>query len=146
MATISAQEVYQILSHRYPNADVFVLDEEYDLPERSEIVSLYDKFQRALKLHKLLKWTESVWDCDDFAWSFKGGANGHRATKRAKRSLPVGFLCFLQGGEENGGHAINNTIWRDGNGSLIREIEPQPGGGIQSLTDDERKSAWLVIV
>lgn len=144
--TISAQELYRFLKHRYPNAAIYVLDEEYDVPERAEILSLYDKFQRALKVHKLLRWTESVWDCDDFAWNFKGGANGHRATKGHKRSLPIGFICFLQGGDPSRGHAINNAVWRDGDGSILREIEPQPKGGILELTKKERDSAWLVVV
>lgn len=143
--TITAQEVYHILRKRYPNAEVFVLDEVYEVPERSEVVSLFDKFRRALKWHKLLKWTKLVWDCENIAWNFKGGTAGHRAATGADKEIPIGFLCYLEGGDQSRGHAINNAIWRHGNGSLIREIEPQ-GEGIKSLTKEERDSAWLVLV
>lgn len=144
--TISASEVRRILRHRYPNASIYVLDEEYELPERAEIFKLYTKFQNALRLHKLLKWTKLIWDCDNFAWNFKGGVAGHRATKGSGKEIAVGFLCYFIGGEKGRGHAINNAIWRNGVGSRIREIEPQPNGGIQGLTLEERESAWLVIV
>lgn len=143
--TTSAHEVYQLLRHRYPNADVFVLDEEYDVPERSEVESLFSKFRRALKVHKLLKWTKLVWDCENIAWNFKGGTAGHRAATGAKREIPIGLLCYFENADEQRGHAINNAIWRSRVGSIIREIEPQ-GEGIKDLTKAERESAWLVIV
>lgn len=143
--TISAQEVYLILKKRYPNADVFVLDLEYTVPERKEVVSLFSKFQRALKFHKLLKWVSNIFDCDNFAWNFKGTANAHRATGDAKLEIPIGFLCYFIGADKSKGHAINCAIWLNGDGSQILELEPQ-GEGIKSLTKEERESAWLVIV
>jgi len=143
---ISAQELRNLLRHRYPNADLYVLDTEYNLPTRNKIVSFYKKFQRALKLHKLLKWVANVFDCDDFAWSFKGGVNGHVANKGYDKSFPVGFLCFFQGGDRSRGHAINCAAIRYGNGMQIVEIEPQPKAGIFELTQKERESVWLVIV
>lgn len=144
--TISGAEVHRILRHRYPNATVYVLDEWYTVPEKSEVQTLYTKFQRALKIHRLLKWVTDVFDCDNFAWNFKGATNAHKAATGADKEYPIGFLCYMIHGDKNQPHAINNAIWRDGNGNLIREIEPQPRGGIKSLSKRERESAWLVIV
>lgn len=142
--TIKAHEVHQFLKHRYPKAEVFVLDEFYELPSRAEVETLYDKFQRALKWHNLLKWLPNVFDCDNFAWNFKGASNAHRAAKGERKEFPIGFVCYKD--NRLGPHAINNAIWRESDYNLIREIEPQSGGGIMNLSKEERESAWLVIV
>lgn len=142
--TISGAEVFQILRHRYPAARIYILDEEYELPTRQQVARHYKQFQRALKVNKLLKWTKSIWDCDDFAWAFKGGVNAHRAIKRSTRPLAIGWLCYEDA--KIGPHSINNAIWQNVPGSQIRELEPQPGGGPLSVSLTERRTANIVIM
>jgi len=142
--TISGEEVFRILRHRYPNARIFVLDELYEVPTRERVTEHYQKFQRSLKFNKLLRWTKSIWDCDDFAWAFKGGVNAHKAMKGDRLPLPIGWMIYED--QQAGWHSINDTIFAYQNGSMIREIEPQSNGGINNLSLAERKTATVVIM
>lgn len=143
---ITGQEVHQIIRHRYPNASIYVLDTEYELVSRDVIDGYYAKFQRSLWKYKLTRWLANVFDCDDFAWHFKGWCGIQRRLTKKSTQLPIGFLCYHIQGNKQRAHAINNSIWSKGVGSLIREIEPQRKGGVTSLTRKERESAWLVVI
>jgi hypothetical protein len=146
MKDIKAQEVAHILHARYPNAQVYVLDDEYELPTREMIEVAYKKFEKSLWKYNVFKWIRNKWDCDSFAWCFKAQCTVGNALSSNNNSQPIGFLCYFENGDKTRGHAINNAIFEHGEGSLIREIEPQPKNGIKSLTKEERDSAWLVIV
>ena len=144
--TISAQEVHTMMQKRYPNADVYVLDEAYEVPTKNMIIKAYEKFQRSLWTYKLSKWLSNRNDCDDFAWNFKASCQIGNALSKNQYANPIGFLCYFENGDKERGHAINNAIWGEADHSVIREVEPQPKGGTKSLTKKERNSAWLVVI
>jgi len=135
-----------MMHRRYPNADIFVLDETYELPTRDVIQAAYNKFQRGLWTYKLTKWLRNKWDCDSFAWSFKASCTVGNALSKNTHAAPIGFICYFVDGNQSKGHAINNAVWGDSQLSVVCEIEPQPEGGIVELTKEERDSAWLVVL
>ena len=143
---ISGQIVRHAMSYRYPNADIFILDDEYELPTEKMVQTAYDKYQKSLWRYNIFKWLRNKWDCDKFAWAFKASVTIGNALSNNNNAQPVGFLCYFIDGDRSRGHAINNTIYQHEDGSIIREIEPQPKGGIKDLTKKERDSAWLVVV
>lgn len=146
MRDITAQEVYQMMKRRYPNADIFVLDGEYELPTKKMLKTAYDKFQKSLWKWNVFKWLRNKWDCDKFAWAFKASVSVGNALSWNNNAQPVGFICYFEEGDKTRSHAINNAVWSDGYYSRVQEIEPQPKHGFVELTEEERDSAWLVII
>ena len=143
---IDSRTVYTMLSKRYPNADVYVLDDEYEVPTKDMLKVAYDKFQKSLWKWNLFKWVRNKFDCEDFAWCFKASVTVGNALSKNSNAQPVGFMCYFIGGEDGQGHAINNAVFSDGEYRRIREIEPQPNKGLIELTEEERESVWLVVI
>jgi hypothetical protein len=143
---ITGAEVKRILQHRYPNAQIHVLDAAYDVPSRVEVERYYNKFLNRMAFARLTAWIKNVGDCDKWSWVLKAYVTLANWLRRDKNADPFGLLCYCVDGDKEKGHAINTAIWRHHGGTIIRELEPQPDGGIKSLTLKERESAWLVIV
>lgn len=135
-----------MIKRRYPNADLYVLDDEYEVPTRGMLETAYKKFTRSLWKYGVGKWLRNKWDCEDFAWAFKASVSVGNALSKNNNAQPVGLLCYFEGGDETRGHAINTAIWGDDNYRFIEEIEPQPKNGLKKLTKAERESAWLVVM
>ena len=146
MKDITAQSLRHSLSKRYSGAAVYVLDAEYELPTKAMIETAYSKFQKSLWKYGVFKWLQNKWDCDKFAWAFKASVSLGNALSKNNNAQPVGFLCYHIDGDVTKGHAINLAAYETKDGFIVREIEPQPRGGIKSLTQAERDSAWLIVV
>lgn len=144
--TISRHELHNFLRHRYPHASIFLLDEEYDVPNRGEVEKLYNSFIHRMAVSRLTAWVKNVGDCDKWAWLLKASAIINAWLGGRKNSYPYGLVCYFIGGDKGRGHAINNIVWADGEVKHIDEIEPQPKNGFVETTKKERESAWLVIV
>ena len=141
-----AQTLHIALRKRYPNAEVFVLDDKYELPTKEVYQRYLKRFRKWLRALKLANWVRNIRDCDKFAHWFKGYVGVSHATGDDDNALPVGFICYLIGGDKDKGHAINNAVYAHGKGLEIGEIEPQDASGTFSLTKKERESVWLVVV
>ena len=119
---ISGQIVLRSMKSRYPNADIFILDDEYELPTKEMVQTAYDKYQKSLWHYNIFKWLRNKWDCDKFAWAFKASVTIGNALSSNNNAQPVGFLCYFIDGDRSRRHAINNTIHQYEDGSIIREI------------------------
>lgn len=144
--TITNEQVFHTVRNRYPNAQIYILDEEYDVPTREQVEGYYNAFIRRMGIARLTAWVKNVGDCDKWAWVLKAWVTLHNWLKKDTNAEPIGLICYFVNGDETKGHCINNAIWREGLGFTIQEIEPQPKNGIISLTKAERESAWLVII
>jgi hypothetical protein len=94
------------------------------------------------------RWLANKLDCDKWAWLYKAYIIIRNALSNRPNAIPIGLVCYLQNGDKDLAHAINNAIWTKGNvgGFQLGEIEPQPNAGILKLTKAERESVWLVVV
>lgn len=146
MKDIPASQIRIMLGKRYPNASIFILDSEYEVPTKEMLEIAYAKFQRSLWKWSVFKWLRNKWDCDKFAWAFKASVSVGNALSKNNNAQPVGFLCYFENADKARGHAINMAVYGEKKTRMICEIEPQPNNGLKSLTKAERDSAWLVII
>lgn len=130
---------------RYRKAKVHILDPEFTLTSQSVIASAYGQFVWQMKLLGLTMWLSNKLDCDKWSWLFKAYITVRNALSRRKNAIPVGILCYNIDGDENYPHCINACIFMEGESWMIRELEPQPKGGLKDLTQEERDSAWLAV-
>lgn len=144
--TDTSLSIWNSLHARYPNAKIFLLDKDYDVPSKGEIDNLYRKFQNKMRATRLTAWVKNKGDCDKWAWLFKAFVTVRNWLSPNKNALPVGFICYNIGGDKRRGHAINMYLEIDGDKRYVRELEPQPGYGTKQLTTSERKSVWLVVL
>lgn len=144
--TITAATLQRMLKARYPNADIELLDLEYELPEAALIERAHGQFIFQMRVVGLVRWLKNKLDCDKWSWLFKAYIIVRNALSSRKHAQPVGLICYCIAGDKNRPHAINNFAYVAGPGKRIGEIEPLPGGGRMDLTQEERLSVWRVTV
>lgn len=145
--TISSRKLRLLAMQRYPNARVYCLDKEYDIPTKRLIEKSYKGFQRWMWAMGFVKWIARKLDCDKWAWLYKAYCIIRHALSKKANALPIGFLCYNIDAETGNGHAINSPgfIAYDGAAFAIKELEPQPKGGIKTITEEERDTAWIIV-
>lgn len=134
------------LRERYPNAKIYVLDPGYSITDKDTIADAYSSFIFEMRSAGLPEYISNKLDCDKWALLFKAYVTATNAMTDRDYALPVGMLLYLVDGDTRKPHCINVFVYDTGKGFGILELEPQPNGGIGSLTVQERRSAWLVVV
>lgn len=147
MTTLSAHALSALLHDRYPACQVRIFDGVFVLPKRSLLVSAYESFQAWMRTFDQTQWKADKLDCDKWSKLFIAHCILRNALNpNPQAALPVGILCYPIGGDASRAHAINCAAFQNDAGQLeLAEIEPQPDGGLRSLTPEERKAAWLAI-
>lgn len=135
-------------------ASTHFADATYAVPS---IDYLTDQFtfwwRKKLEERGLGKW-ETVWDCDDFAWTFYTDIRwAHYNSKKSNaEGISVGVVYYMSGAREEdgsgGGHAINTAIVGADNERSVVFLEPQRAARgmdpIITLTDNEIASIWFL--
>ena len=114
-------------------------DTVYDKPKKSWILNeFYSWYSNVyLSLVGINKW-QKKFDCDDFAASFKLGAQvAHSKSKGKNDGFAVGVIWYND--EKMGYHAINAVFTDKG----LIFVEPQ-NGKEKKLSKDEKNSIYFV--
>jgi hypothetical protein len=144
---VSSTELKAALGSRYPGAAIHVLDRDYEVRPRSEIVKSLRRFHKIMKCLGLVKWITGKLDCDKWSLLFKAYHTYLAAlNKKRKLATPIGFMCFYLNGEVFSGHAIAISLVTVGGQLDIIEIDTIPGRGVVELNNVETKSAWLITI
>ena len=144
MKTIPSAHIQHVLAAHFPNARIRLLDSEYVTLTGEAWAKLHTEFISRMWGKDLTEWLAEQGDCDDWAWLFRGDVI-ERNWQQHGSHLPVACFYLHYTTRDGVYHAINAVVVRDGNRLLVLAIEPQPGGGIVTLTPQERESCDLLI-
>ena len=143
--TVISFQLRESLRRRYPNAHVELMDASVDAWEPGKLLPVYKQFVWQMRLIGLTYWLRDKLDCDDWAWLFRAYVIVRNALGRGDNARAIGLICYLQEGDPSQPHSVNAAIIADGQGYRITEIEPQPNGGLYTLTRQEMDSVWFAL-
>lgn len=123
-----------------PLAQIFFSDEEYAIMSEESSKGTFKWLKWVLKIFGIWGWSKKF-QCDDFALVWLGLHNLRHAKAKAsnKEGVAAGILWYKKDGKIP--HAINIIRTESG----WKALEPQTNE-IFELTDEEKLSAWLVLL
>lgn len=144
MRTHPSIAIQQALRSYFPGAQLHPLDAQYATLTLDAWGKVHSAFVAHMWEQDLPEWLEQKGDCDDWAWLFRAYVIEHNWSQQASR-VPVACFYLHYTMSDGTHHAINAVVIRDGEQLLVAPIEPQPEGGLITLTQAERESCTLII-
>ena len=144
MKTHPSIAIQQALRSYFPGAQLHPLDAQYATLTLDAWGKVHSAFVAHMWEQDLPEWLEQKGDCDDWAWLFRAYVIEHNWSQQASR-VPVACFYLHYTMSDGTHHAINAVVIRDGEQLLVAPIEPQPEGGLITLTQAERESCTLII-
>ncbi|MDQ8206234.1 hypothetical protein QEH52_01840 [Coraliomargarita sp. SDUM461003] len=141
---ITNTELTVSLMRRYPNARRQIFDAEFDAWEPGALSSIYSQFIWQMRLLGLTIWLRNKLDCDKWAWLLKAYVILRNALSSNTNMRAIGLICYMIDGDPKRPHCIISAAIREGDSYRITELEPQPRGGLLTLTTAELATVWFV--